>query len=136
MSGPPQGLSTSSSGILSATASAPPAGKPTNAWTAFWRSVVRFQSDKVAPWLALRNTLGVVLPLAVGVATGEVSSGLVAGTGALNVAFSDSDEPYAQRARRMLAASALVGLAVFAGSLRSEERRVGKECRSRWSPYH
>ena len=23
-----------------------------------------------------------------------------------------------------------------AGSKRSEERRVGKECRSRWSPYH
>src|SRR3712207_9594087 len=22
------------------------------------------------------------------------------------------------------------------GSFRSEERRVGKECRSRWSPYH
>ena len=22
------------------------------------------------------------------------------------------------------------------GSSRSEERRVGKECRSRWSPYH
>ena len=22
------------------------------------------------------------------------------------------------------------------GSKRSEERRVGKECRSRWSPYH
>ena len=32
-------------------------------------------------------------------------------------------------------------VALFAGSifmllLRSEERRVGKECRSRWSPYH
>src|SRR5258707_3017052 len=26
--------------------------------------------------------------------------------------------------------------AVDAGDLRSEERRVGKECRSRWSPYH
>src|SRR2546425_115847 len=27
--------------------------------------------------------------------------------------------------------------AVYAGNaLRSEERRVGKECRSRWSPYH
>src|SRR2546430_12807594 len=25
---------------------------------------------------------------------------------------------------------------VWAGALRSEERRVGKECRSRWSPYH
>ena len=30
-----------------------------------------------------------------------------------------------------LAISVVVGLA-----LRSEERRVGKECRSRWSPYH
>ena len=27
---------------------------------------------------------------------------------------------------------------IFSGmdALRSEERRVGKECRSRWSPYH
>ena len=24
----------------------------------------------------------------------------------------------------------------YAYSVRSEERRVGKECRSRWSPYH
>ena len=24
----------------------------------------------------------------------------------------------------------------YAGMPRSEERRVGKECRSRWSPYH
>ena len=27
-------------------------------------------------------------------------------------------------------------LLIFALYLRSEERRVGKECRSRWSPYH
>ena len=25
---------------------------------------------------------------------------------------------------------------LFPGAIRSEERRVGKECRSRWSPYH
>ena len=25
---------------------------------------------------------------------------------------------------------------MFKGAERSEERRVGKECRSRWSPYH
>ena len=25
---------------------------------------------------------------------------------------------------------------LFCGNIRSEERRVGKECRSRWSPYH
>ena len=28
------------------------------------------------------------------------------------------------------------GSAAFAACRRSEERRVGKECRSRWSPYH
>src|SRR2546429_9238462 len=28
------------------------------------------------------------------------------------------------------------GSLVKKGDLRSEERRVGKECRSRWSPYH
>src|SRR5258707_8271094 len=27
-------------------------------------------------------------------------------------------------------------LSCVAGPVRSEERRVGKECRSRWSPYH
>ena len=27
-------------------------------------------------------------------------------------------------------------LLTLAGHRRSEERRVGKECRSRWSPYH
>src|SRR3989475_12882216 len=33
-------------------------------------------------------------------------------------------------------AEALERLADAAAALRSEERRVGKECRSRWSPYH
>src|SRR2546422_10337816 len=43
---------------------------------------------------------------------------------------------YAGRTRTALAADA--GAAVGAEPLdrRSEERRVGKECRSRWSPYH
>src|SRR2546426_10486232 len=33
---------------------------------------------------------------------------------------------------KKIAHSTLLGLA----NVRSEERRVGKECRSRWSPYH
>ena len=28
------------------------------------------------------------------------------------------------------------GAVEYAATVRSEERRVGKECRSRWSPYH
>ena len=30
----------------------------------------------------------------------------------------------------------IIGIAYSFFNLRSEERRVGKECRSRWSPYH
>ena len=33
-------------------------------------------------------------------------------------------------------ATVTIGATTFTTSLRSEERRVGKECRSRWSPYH
>src|SRR5256885_14384311 len=32
--------------------------------------------------------------------------------------------------------SARIALLHYADGARSEERRVGKECRSRWSPYH
>src|SRR2546427_12298907 len=42
-------------------------------------------------------------------------------------------------ARHVLAGLADQGaqlLGVGVGEMRSEERRVGKECRSRWSPYH
>ena len=51
-------------------------------------------------------------------------------------------EAYRARREALLAATAEAGLendpASTAGlyQLRSEERRVGKECRSRWSPYH
>src|SRR2546430_9728954 len=39
---------------------------------------------------------------------------------------------HGRHARRKTIGDAIV----FVGSARSEERRVGKECRSRWSPYH
>ena len=86
-------------------------------WFAFWQTLIRYQSEKVTPWLALRNTIGMVLPLAIGVGLGRIPSALAMSTGALNVSFSDSQAPYAQRAWRMFAASVLVGLAVFAGAL-------------------
>src|SRR5256884_7010446 len=35
-----------------------------------------------------------------------------------------------------LESGALIDVPVPAVAFRSEERRVGKECRSRWSPYH
>src|ERR1051325_7729228 len=53
-------------------------------------------------------------------------------TSLVRVTVTGLDAP-AARARLPDRRGALVGTA---GLLRSEERRVGKECRSRWSPYH
>src|SRR6266487_3020300 len=38
--------------------------------------------------------------------------------------------------RNALALGAEIPIVELLKTLRSEERRVGKECRSRWSPYH
>ena len=39
-----------------------------------------------------------------------------------------------RKSTRLNSSHTVISYAVFC--LRSEERRVGKECRSRWSPYH
>lgn len=88
-----------------------------NVWAALWRSLVRFQKDKLNPWIAARNNLGVVLPLAGGIAFGVLSAALAMSGGALNVSFRDSDAPYSQRLREMLVASVAAGAAVFTGAL-------------------
>ena len=42
----------------------------------------------------------------------------------------------AQKAGKVASGEFSTEKAVKTGKARSEERRVGKECRSRWSPYH
>src|SRR5882762_8194128 len=84
---------------------------------AFWRVLTRFDSSKFSPYLALRNSVSVVLPLAAGFALNMPRGGVVVASGALNVAYSDGSDPYAQRAKRMLSSSALCALAVLLGAL-------------------
>jgi uncharacterized membrane protein YccC len=69
------------------------------------------------PWIALRNSIGVTLPLVIGTLLKMPLSGLAVSTGALQVSYSDGHNPYAQRAKRMLTASLLCALAVVAGGL-------------------
>src|SRR4051812_6407515 len=83
----------------------------------FWETLTRFDRSKIRPALAVRTTLGFGLPLVVGAATGAVVPALAVATGALNVGFSDTDDPYLVRARRMLAASVLVAFAVACGGI-------------------
>ncbi|MEO8660987.1 MAG: FUSC family protein [Bryobacteraceae bacterium] len=86
------------------------------AWNSFWRTVTRYQAEKVNPWIAARNAVGVVVPLAIGLLTGNLASAAVVATGSLNVSFSDGSDPYPVRAGRMLAASVVVAIAVCAGA--------------------
>lgn len=70
------------------------------------------------PWtVALRNTAAIVLPLAVGGATGQLMAGLGVATGALVTMFADQPGPYRLRLRRMLLTALAAGLAAFVGSV-------------------
>lgn len=86
-------------------------------WDAFWRALTRFEKEKINALMALRNTVGVVLPLAVADAWHQQALGLVAALGALNVAYSDGTEPYRIRGRRMLLSTAFCSIAIALGAL-------------------
>ena len=86
-------------------------------WRSFARLLTKFDTGKLEPAIALRNCLGVTLPLAIGMAFGMPLGGLAVASGALQVAYSDGHDPYSRRGFRMLVATALCGLAVVFGGL-------------------
>lgn len=68
------------------------------------------------PWrVVLRNTAAVIVPLALGIATGRVSIGLGIAVGAVVTMYSDQPGPYRQRLTWLLAVSAAGGAAAFIG---------------------
>jgi uncharacterized membrane protein YccC len=83
----------------------------------FWATLTRFDRKQLAPVMALRNALGVAVALFAGILLGNPAGGVMAATGALDTAFSDGNDPYVHRGRRMLSAAFFVSLAVFAGRL-------------------
>ncbi len=84
---------------------------------AFWRALTQFDRKKVDLWMGFRNALGITLPLAVAVDLSYPASGLVASTGALNVAAADGEDSYRKRGARMLASSLIGAAAVLIGAL-------------------
>src|ERR1700720_4309670 len=91
--------------------------QPPRKWQVFGRGVLHIDAAKMEPWIALRNAMGVAIPLAVGIAIGMPLGGLAVASGALNVSYSDGHDPYKERARRLLASSVLCSIAVMAGGL-------------------
>ena len=83
--------------------------------------------------MALRNAVGVVLPLMVGFAMNMPRGGVAMASGALNVAYSDRSDPYAQRAKRMLASSFLCALGILLGVLSGNHNVVAVTVATVWA---
>lgn len=103
------------------------------AWTAFQRALTRWEKEKIHPATALRNTAGVLIPLAAATFLGQPSPGLVMAIGALNVAYSDGTDPYPIRARRMLLSSFFCGLAVLVGGLAGQKHAAAVVAATIWA---
>ena len=100
---------------------------------ALWRIVTHVDHSKINVWQALRNTIGVVAPLMVGFAIGMPRGGLAVASGALNVSYSDGSDPYARRAKRMLASTAWCSIAVLLGGLTAHSNTVAVVVATLWA---
>lgn len=98
-----------------------------------WRILTYFDRKKMSPALALRNTAGVVLPLVAGYLLGMPRAGLAVASGALNVSYSDGHDPYAQRAKRMLASTVWCGVAVLLGGLSGHHNLIAVAIVTAWA---
>lgn len=98
-----------------------------------WRALFRFDKGKIAPDIAVRNTIGIVIPLIAGILAGNPSAGAVGAIGALNVCYSDSRDPYIARARRMLMATVLVGIAVLLGAVAGRHELTAIAAAAAWA---
>lgn len=100
---------------------------------AFWRILTFFDAQMMAPQKALRNALGVALPLVAGFSLGMPRGGLVMASGALNVAYSDGSDPYEARAKRMLSSSFWCALAIFLGGISQKHIVVAVVIAALWA---
>ncbi len=84
------------------------------------RSLIALKPRDVPFRVALRNTVAVIAPLALGLAFDQVSAGLAMTTGAINTMFTDQPGPYRQRMQRMLLGALAAGLSALIGILIGE----------------
>lgn len=82
-----------------------------------FRTLIELKPRDVPFNVALRNTAGLVLPLAAGIAAGHTTIGLGIASGALNTMFLDQPGPYRLRMQRMLLGALGAGLSGFVGAL-------------------
>src|SRR6267378_7339157 len=114
-------------------AAKPPSAGSSEWWRRLLQIVLQFDKKKMRPQMALRNTAGVILPLIAGYALGMPRGGLAMASGALNVSYSDGSDPYAQRAKRMLASTVWCSIAVLLGGLTAHSNTIAVIVATLWA---
>jgi len=98
-----------------------------------WQDVTQFDWSQFSGEVALRNSIGTVVPLALATWLGLPFAGLAGSLGALNVAFSDGTDSYTSRAGRMLVSAICVALSVLVGSTTGHSAWLVVTIASIWS---
>src|SRR3712207_8638336 len=91
-----------------------------------------FQAEDGIRDIGVTGVQTCTLPIFVAAVAAESGQSQAAVNGVLDALFSTLAKSVAEGTKVTIPG----WLAVEQTSRRSEERRVGKECRSRWSPYH
>src|SRR3712207_9449107 len=97
-------------------------------YTTLFRSIYQGDASK---WAKLANTLRLRLALRIAYADAKLAQQEAEKSAQSSVGFLERPED-----RAIVSGITIVNPLWEQGESRSEERRVGKECRSRWSPYH
>lgn len=65
-----------------------------SAFKASWQTVLRIDRSSLTPFQALRSTLGIGIPLVLGIVTGQVETGVLVASGALLLGSVGLKDPY------------------------------------------
>ncbi|HKH87479.1 MAG TPA: FUSC family protein, partial [Acidimicrobiales bacterium] len=88
-----------------------------SSWRSLAQAAVRLDRDRIELGGAVRCTIGVVIPLVVGLATGAVADGVAAAVGALCAGFGSFQGAYRSRVWVTLAVAGGMGISTVVGSL-------------------
>jgi uncharacterized membrane protein YccC len=84
---------------------------------ASWKMALHLDRSSLTPFQAVRSTLGVGVPLLLGIATGQVETGVLIASGALMLGSVGLKDPYQKRAQTMLLACVFVTLSALVGGV-------------------
>jgi uncharacterized membrane protein YccC len=82
-----------------------------------WQASIRVDRSQVTAFQSIRSTIGVIIPLAIGVLTGNLTTGVLAGGGALMLAGVGLTYTYRGRNRTMLLDCLFIAFSAFIGSI-------------------